>query len=277
MDFTGERFIPELFGQIQLEHLSRYHFVYNQIDLSDKIVLDLSSGEGYGTDLLSNFAKKVYGIDISIEAISHAQKKYIRDNLAFLVGDVAAIPLRDNSIDVFVSFETIEHIDKHKEMFIEIKRVLKPDGILVMSSPDRYYYSDKPQFNNQYHIKELYYDEFCDLVNHYFQKTRFYSQRIFSGSMIVYNGNADIYSKPLVMEKNGSAVEFTPLYNIAIATDKNDLKSSPQVFLYKEFDYILTMMDVQRAINSIRRSKAYRFGDFFLRPARLLKKYFLNE
>ena len=116
--------MPELFGQIRLEHFHRYYFVINQINLGDKIVLDLASGEGYGSDLLANYAKQIFGVDIDVETITHAKSKYIRNNLTFLIGEASHIPLPDNSIDVFVSFETIEHHDKHIEMLNEVKRVL---------------------------------------------------------------------------------------------------------------------------------------------------------
>ena len=190
--------------------------------MCDKIVLDLASGEGYGSDLLANYAKQIFGVDIDVETITHAKSKYIRNNLTFLIGEASHIPLPDNSIDVFVSFETIEHHDKHIEMLNEVKRVLKPDGTLVMSSPDRYYYSDKPTYKNEFHVKELYYDEFKCLINSFFKRTFFYSQRIFVGSIIAFDGNMDRYRKPLVMEKYGPSYELTPVYNIVIGTDRND-------------------------------------------------------
>ena len=74
------------------------------------------------------------------------------------------IPLDDDSVDLVISFETIEHHDKHHEMMAEIRRVLAPEGILMLSSPDKKYYSDIPKFQNSYHIKELYFEEFKDLV-----------------------------------------------------------------------------------------------------------------
>jgi ubiquinone/menaquinone biosynthesis C-methylase UbiE len=169
MEITGERFIPGQLGQIELEHLNRYYFVINQIDLMDKIVIDLASGEGYGSELLAKHAKKVYGIDISQEAIIHAKNKYHSENLEFQIGDATEIPLPDEIADVFVCFETIEHHDKHKEMMEEIKRVLKPNGVLVISSPDKYYFSDLSKLKNEFHIKELYYDQFKALVNNKFK------------------------------------------------------------------------------------------------------------
>ena len=277
MKVTEERFMPELSGQIRLEHFHRYYFVINQIRLADKIVLDLASGEGYGSDLLANHARQVFGVDLDGEAITHAKSKYSRNNLTFLIGEAANIHLPDNSIDVLVSFETIEHHDKHIEMLKEVKRVLKPDGLLVMSSPDRYYYSDIPHFKNEFHVKELYYDEFKCLINNYFKKTFFYSQRIFAGSIIAYDGKVDEYRKPLVVEKDGTFQELTPMYNIAIATDSHDFEPTGQVFLYKEFDSIITREDMEREIHALRNSITYKVGNLFVKPLRVLKKIMVDK
>lgn len=193
------------------------------------------------------------------------------------MGEATNIPLPDHSIDVLVSFETIEHHDKHIEMLNEVKRVLKPDGLVVMSSPDRYYYSDVPNFKNEFHVKELYYDELKSLIHNYFTQTFFYSQRIFVGSIIAFDGKLDEYKRPVVMEKDGTFHDLTPLYNIAIATDRHDFATTGQVFLYKEFDSIITRADMEREIHSLRNSITYKVGDLFVKPLRFLKKIMLNR
>jgi len=62
--------------------------------------------------------------------------------------------------DLVVSFETIEHHDEHEQMLAEVKRVLKPDGMAIISSPDKAIYTDKPEYHNSFHVKELYREEF---------------------------------------------------------------------------------------------------------------------
>jgi len=74
MKFTGERFVPEVHGNIELEHLHRYLFACKAV--IGKTVLDIASGEGYGSAMLAQAAHKVTGVDISQEAVSHAQDKY---------------------------------------------------------------------------------------------------------------------------------------------------------------------------------------------------------
>lgn len=182
MEFTGERFVPSLLGDIELEHLHRYLLACKTVE--GKIVLDIASGEGYGSAMLARTARKVIGVDISQEAVSHAQKKYLADNLLFRLGSCSDIPLDDASVDVVVSFETIEHHDEHEAMMREVKRVLRPNGVLIISSPDKLEYSDKPKFSNIHHVKELYRDEFKKLLTLYFVNHRIFGQRVIYGSAI---------------------------------------------------------------------------------------------
>ena len=117
-------------------------------------VLDIASGEGYGSDLLAEVAEYVVGVDIAHEVVRHARVRYRRPNLAFAAGDCVAIPLASQSIDVVVSFETLEHHDRHADMMQEVKRVLRPGGLLIISSPDRHEYSEVPD-TRSYHAHEL--------------------------------------------------------------------------------------------------------------------------
>src|SRR5208282_3283705 len=145
---------------------------------------DIASGEGYGSALLAKSAASVVGVDISTEAVAHATTKYQADNLEFRLGSCAAIPLADQSVDIVVSFETIEHHVEHDAMMREIKRVLVPGGLLIISSPDKLEYSDKPGYANPYHVKELYRGEFTSLLDAYFKNHRIAGQRVIYGSAI---------------------------------------------------------------------------------------------
>lgn len=179
MKFTGERFIPNGIesDEISIEHFQRYYSVLNLVE--DKIVLDAASGEGYGSFLLASKAKKVYGLDKSREAIVHAGNRYKRENLEYLEGSIGQLPFADNSIDIIVSFETIEHVDDdiQKKFMNEVTRVLKKDGILVISTPDKYIYSEKANYKNEFHIKEFYEHEFQFFLNSYFKNVNFFYQK----------------------------------------------------------------------------------------------------
>jgi ubiquinone/menaquinone biosynthesis C-methylase UbiE len=182
MSFTGERFTPETEGNVELEHLHRY--LQASEFVAGLTVLDIASGEGYGSFLLSDTAAQVIGVDISNEAVAHAQKKYHKPNLEFKTGSCSAIPLPDASVDAVVSFETLEHHDEHDTMMEQIKRVLRPGGIVLISSPDKHNYSVVPDYKNEFHVKELFEEEFRHLLNRYFKNTLFFGQRILYGSMI---------------------------------------------------------------------------------------------
>jgi len=219
LDFTGERYIPEVHGDIELEHLHRYLFASQFV--ANKQVLDIASGEGYGSELLAKTAKKVYGVDISKEAIIHARKKYPQKNLFFKVGSCSVVPLKDHSIDVVVSFETIEHHDDHEGMMLEIKRVLKPDGILVISSPDKLEYTDKPGFNNEYHVKELYREEFEALLGGSFSCLRFFGQKVIYGSAILAEEGVGSVASYDLSNNQLESVSGVPaaLYLVAVVSD----------------------------------------------------------
>ncbi|HOF56006.1 MAG TPA: class I SAM-dependent methyltransferase [Prolixibacteraceae bacterium] len=280
MKTTGERFIPGQGGVIELEHLNRYYFVVHQIDITDKTVLDIASGEGYGSNILAKHASRVIGVDISSEAIEHAKKKYQANNLEFIQGSVIEIPLTDNSVDVVVSFETLEHHDKHDEMMLEIKRILNNNGILIISSPDKYYYSELPGIKNDFHVKELYYDEFEELMKRHFEYTYFFSQRAFNGSMIVLNENGEKFKSPIIFSEEGLAKDFVPLYNIGIGTNDLSFSLENNIVIYQNCEDILTNVDIenaredgfQRGMNHIRKTKYYRIGKFILRPFSRFKK-----
>jgi 2-polyprenyl-3-methyl-5-hydroxy-6-metoxy-1,4-benzoquinol methylase/uncharacterized coiled-coil protein SlyX len=182
LPWTGERYVPKIDGDIEMEHLHRYAIAR---DLAyGKDVLDIACGEGYGSELLATVARKVTGVDISEEAIAHAARKYVRPNIVFAVGSCACIPLADASIDLVVSFDTLEHHDQHLEMMGEIRRVLHPDGTLIISSSDKHEYSDVPGYKNEYHVKELYLSEFKDLLATRFKHVRVFGQRVNFGSLV---------------------------------------------------------------------------------------------
>ncbi|GAB3961632.1 hypothetical protein GCM10028805_60970 [Spirosoma harenae] len=275
MEWTGERYVPTLAGEIACEHMNRYYFVINQFDLSHKTVLDIASGEGYGTDILAQHAECVYGVDISEEAIEFAKQKYKRENIVFRVGEATSIPLPANSVDLVVSFETIEHLDAHKDMIDEIKRVMKKDGILIISSPDKLNFTDKTENENHFHIKELYYEEFKQLINENFTKSFFFSQRIFVGSMIALDGESDAYHKPIIINKQGQKSTLEPKYNIAIATNSSELNLPYSIINYSENNKLIIPEELSHANYEgqllINKTLSYRLGSSIIRPFKIMK------
>ena len=97
---------------------------------------------------MAGVAAHVVGVDIVPEVLEHARRRYRRPHLRFVAGSCTAIPLASQCVDVVVSFETLEHHDQHDAMMREVKRVLTPGGLLIISSPDRREYSDIPGYKN---------------------------------------------------------------------------------------------------------------------------------
>lgn len=217
---TGERVMTDNRTHTAAEHLHRYAIARQFVQ--GRTVLDIASGEGYGASLLASQAAFVYGVDVSSEAAAHAALKYRRENLRYLQGSATAIPLEDATVDLVVSFETIEHLREHDEMMAEIRRVLRPNGTLIMSSPDKRNYSDLTGYDNPFHLRELYSQEFQALIQKYFPYACFLLQRISYGSLVTpelpatgfveYRGGFDVI--------NAYAGLQQAVYNIAIASDQ---------------------------------------------------------
>jgi len=178
MDFTGERFIPGagLDGELVIEHYQRYQAAVELI--AGKVVLDAAAGEGYGSAILAERAARVYGLEIDARAVAEAKSKYRQTNLHFIQGTIAHLPFPSASLEAVTSFETIEHVPAElQEAFLgEIKRVLKPGGILLISTPDKRLYSDLPGYRNEFHLREFYRDEFHAFLSRHFASIRFWEQ-----------------------------------------------------------------------------------------------------
>jgi SAM-dependent methyltransferase len=182
IEFTGERFVTECQGEMVYEHWHRY--LLSREYAKGKRVLDIPCGEGYGSHLLASVAESVVGIDIAPDAVAHASEKYRCDNLSYLVASGTDIPLPDASFDFIVSFEMIEHILEQEKFLAEVNRLLKPDGVFLISSPNRIEYSDKTGYKNEFHVKELDKDELKDQLSAHWPHQIWLAQRAAFHSMI---------------------------------------------------------------------------------------------
>ncbi|HEV2538427.1 MAG TPA: glycosyltransferase [Frateuria sp.] len=247
MKFTGERYVPTEAGEIRHEHLHRYAWCAHLVEGKD--VLDIACGEGYGSAMLARSARTVLGVDIADAAVQHAIAKYgDTPRLGFKQGDAAQIPLPDNCVDVVVSFETIEHHDKHAEMLSEIRRVLRPDGLLIISSPNRMVYSEQAGYHNEFHVKELDFSEFDAVLKQQFDQVRYFGQRLAVGSSIFTLQSEDGVRTVDALTDTGSEVVeraaslIDPVYFIAVAGNLDarlEARLRPSI-LYSEAEDLYT-------------------------------------
>lgn len=179
---TGERFIVTNFEtEIDLEHVHRY-LLAAELCIG-KTVLDVASGEGYGTAILASVGG-VTGLDLDAAAVEAAQVRYGETGATYLQGHATTLPFETSAFDVVVSFETIEHVAEHDAVLDEMRRVLKPEGVLIISTPDRDPYNAQLAEPNPYHIKELCLTEFDALLRARFENVSYYGQRVVFGSLV---------------------------------------------------------------------------------------------
>ena len=197
LPFTGERFTPEARGAIWYEHWHRYCVALPAV--SGKRVLDAACGEGYGSWLLASAAAGVIGVDIDDAAISHAAGRYAsRSNLRFVSGSCDALPLDDASVDRVISFETIEHLSNQTAMVAEFRRVLAPDGALILSSPNKPVYSGESGNENHFHVRELDRGELETVLSARFPQQYWYGQRALAHSLLWREGGTGSRSAELI-------------------------------------------------------------------------------
>jgi len=218
LEFTGERFTPECEREIWYEHYHRYALASRWC--KNLRTLDAACGEGYGSALLAQSAASVDGVDISEQAISHARQRYAKlENVNYHLADCTSLPFADDEFDRVVSFETLEHLAEQDQLMAEFRRVLKPDGCLILSSPDKATYSDGQEGNNEFHVRELYRDEFVTLIDKYFPASHLLGQKLMFHSAIwsmdgIKETTLDQFADNAV--SNPSGITQAPVYYIAI-------------------------------------------------------------
>ena len=208
------------------EYLHRYRFTKEFV--RGKKVLNLACGEGYGSFMLSEEADSVVGIDIDGLAINHARSKHIKENLEFVKGSVTDVPIEEEKLfDVIVYFEAMESIQKYDKLMMEVKRLLKPDGIFIVSTLNKNIPSDQPHDQPTFHLKGLYFDEFKDLLSKNFKNVFFYGQKVYPSSNIFPIDKGSMVSRVFTIEKGDEEFLFLPVGKkmarslIAVASNGN--------------------------------------------------------
>jgi len=159
----------------QGDHIARYIFAKRYA--SKKLVLDAGCGAAHGVYLLASECHAVIGIDISVAALTCARRYHSRDNIEFLAQDVTNLGFRNETFDVVVSFEVIEHLRNYRAYLHEIRRVLKDGGMLVISTPNKRIMSPgrkRPLW--KWHHVEFYSYEFESLLKEFFENVRVFGE-----------------------------------------------------------------------------------------------------
>lgn len=163
LTLTGERTIPGL--DIENYWFRRHEVVYQR--LAERCVgadvLEAGCGEGYGADLIAGVARRVIAVDYDEGAVAHVRARYRRVDV--MQANLAQLPLPDASVDVVVNFQVIEHLWDQTQFVAECARVLRPSGLLMMSTPNRITFSpgrDTPI--NPFHTRELNAAELAELL-----------------------------------------------------------------------------------------------------------------
>ena len=253
-----ERFVPGEKGEIWIEHWHRYHFAARWAP--GKRVLDVACGEGYGSALLARTASAVTGVDIASDAVERARSNYALANLAFECASCERLPFPDASFDLAVSFETIEHIEAQAAFLDELARVLAPDGVLVLSSPNRAEYSDARGFHNPFHVKELYREELAKLVEERFPFVAWYGQRATFFSVIAPESSASATGQLVeVAEENGAQAVprlGSPMYFLLVAGRQPDAIAAPPTlsvladrgdWVHKDYEKVMGYLNAEAA------------------------------
>jgi SAM-dependent methyltransferase len=159
MEFTGERVIPgQTDPDLLNEHLARYAFA--EALVRSKRVLDAGCGVPYGSLRLAKQAAAVFALDSAREPLAEARGEYASPKVHAVQGDCTRLPFVSGAMDAVVAFEVIEHLKDWPALLEEVRRVLAPAGVFLVSTPNRLYYAESRDTPNEFHVHEFDYEEF---------------------------------------------------------------------------------------------------------------------
>lgn len=177
-----ERFVPEsMRGEsIEAEHFARYRWAAQFA--AGRRVLDAGCGVGYGSAMLAKAgALEVIGVDLAADVVEDAAANYQLTNLVFAAENVEELAYEGRRFDLVVCFEVIEHLVNRDRALDEFRRVLAPDGLLVLSSPNRDTYPP----GNPHHIHEYLPEELRSELQVRFSEVQLHRQHTWISSGIL--------------------------------------------------------------------------------------------
>lgn len=189
MEFTDERLVPQNYYSnryLYYWHLARYHFGRQFLRKTDR-VLDIACGTGYGTYELALIAKEVVAVDIDQATIDFAKQTFPSNNITYFCGNATEVQkIVGGKFDVCTSFETIEHLNEADQiLFLNgITQILDQNGYFIVSTPNTQVYSSGKDTDNKFHLHELNYFQFKNLLEKHFEIVFIVGQRRSEGSGI---------------------------------------------------------------------------------------------
>ena len=244
---SPERYIPEDEGRgrlIEAEHEGRYRWAAALAAGRD--VLDAGCGAGYGTGILAAAgARSVTGVDVSPEAVVAARGR-AGEGPRFFTGDLQELPFEDDSFDLVTCFEAIEHVPDPERVIDELRRVLRPDGLLAISTPNRGVYLP----GNPWHVHEYTAGEFERTLKRRFPSVRLYRQQARLATEILDDAS---YAAGRPEETLGGSVRRviagvpgSETYTLALAGSGELPALAPEIVLASEFDLTARVHDRDR-------------------------------
>ena len=180
-EMTAERIIPELYREsveqwvLFLKHKYAYEIAQSIIK-EGMNVLEIGCGDGYGANMLADSGARITALDIDTPTINFARHKYKKDNLSFDTYNGKDIPFQDHSFDLILSFQVIEHVSDIDSYFHVISQLLKPQGIFLITTPNRSYRLTEGQHPwNPFHITEYNKESIEKLAQKHLPEFRIYS------------------------------------------------------------------------------------------------------
>lgn len=218
VDNEGERYVPEDHRgtYTEVEHQARYSWIAPLAAGRD--VLDAGCGVGWGTMRLAASARRAVGLDLDERALANARQR-AAGRAEFIAGDLLALPFSDGSFDLVVCYESIEHVSDPERALDEARRVLRPGGVLVVSSPNRGVYPA----GNPHHLHELSSEELEGSLRRRFVNVAMYRQQTHLAAFLSDDrtyGSADPEAElPGRLFKASGGRPGDELYTVGVASD----------------------------------------------------------
>jgi len=176
---VGQRYIPSVAGWPEsARRMFEANYAWASGFASGKVVLDCACGSGYGSAILAQSARLVVGADVDPLIVEHARQTYVSDRVRFEQFSITEIPYPDNHFDMVVSFDTIEHVRDDHRVLLELKRVTRADGVIVLSTPLAYHHKEQgdPDLWDATHVREYSAYEWLHLLGQYFGTAEFFGR-----------------------------------------------------------------------------------------------------